>query len=115
MRAVHVADISPPTTTDEKAQPAGMVPYQPPGPAVPYYTPPPGQQQQYAMPPPQQPGGNTVIVQHEDPKKNKFGKLGGNVSARVIRCAVRGCLSGRVPSWVSSLVSPGYWPRLIAV
>lgn len=57
-----------------------MVPYQPPGAAASYYSPPPGQTQQYGMPPLQQSAGGTVIVQAEDPKKHKYGKLGGNVS-----------------------------------
>ncbi|GMK58410.1 hypothetical protein CspeluHIS016_0504420 [Cutaneotrichosporon spelunceum] len=57
-----------------------MVPYQPPGAASSYYSPPSGQVQQYAspMPPMQQAaGGATIVVQDE--KKNKFGKLGGNL------------------------------------
>ncbi|BEJ11026.1 hypothetical protein CspHIS471_0104480 [Cutaneotrichosporon sp. HIS471] len=69
-------------TRDEKAGAGGMVPYQPPGAATSYYTPPPGQVQQYASPsmsPMQQSAGGTTIVVQDDPKKHKFGKLGGNL------------------------------------
>ncbi|KLT39006.1 hypothetical protein CC85DRAFT_288980 [Cutaneotrichosporon oleaginosum] len=71
-----------PGTRDEKAGAGGMVPYQPPGAASSYYTPPPGQVQQYGasgMSPMQQSAGGTTIVVQDDPKKGKFGKLGGNL------------------------------------
>lgn len=75
-----------------------MVPYQPPGAASAYYTPPPGQVQQYGSPtasPMQQSAGGPTIVVQDDQKKNKFGKLGGSVSALVVVTALAYSEMGR--------------------
>lgn len=89
--ASMLASTNPSPPTDEKAQ-GGMVPYQPPGAAASYYSPPAGQVQQYGMPPLQQSAGgaSTIIVQGDDHKKNKFGKLGGNVSLSIVASSLCG-------------------------